>query len=100
MREVFAELRGRTAAKVWAAVRGKEWLALDTVYGPIDAPRLVDAARGRGLRVEVRPTDTISYLPHNTTTGVALLIEDDEEAAVIANRMLAEGVPVDREEID
>jgi hypothetical protein len=43
---------------------------------------------------------TISYLPHNTTTGVALLIEDDEEAAVIANRMLAEGVPVDREEID
>jgi len=100
MREVFAEFREPPAQEVWAVVRGKAAVTLASIFGPIDSPRLVDEAQRRGLRVEVLRSDTVSYLPHNTTTGAALVIENDAEAAEVATRMMVAGVPVDVEEVD
>jgi hypothetical protein len=100
LREVFDEFKERMAQDVWTLVRGKEVVTLTRVFGPIDASRLVGDAQGRGLRVEVQRSDRVGYLPHNTTTRMALLIEDDNEAAEVAKRMIAAGVPVDLEEVD
>jgi hypothetical protein len=99
MREVFDELQGQTADVVWAAARGKETVTLDGL-SPMDTPRLTQAARARGLRVEVHRTDTVSHLPYNDTTRAALVIEDDGLAAAVANRMLLAGVRVRSEEVD
>jgi hypothetical protein len=100
LREVFDELRGQTPQAVLTALKGKESVTLDTVFGPIDAARLVRAAENNGVRAEVCRTDIVSYGFQNKATGVALCVENVDEAAAIANRMTAQGVPVDHEEVD
>ncbi len=50
--------------------------------------------------MEVRRSDYVVYLPHNTETGIVALIEDADVAAEVAKRMIAAAVPVDLEEVD
>ena len=47
-----------------------------------------------GLQVEIDDVSRISYIPVDRTTGHALLIEDELEAAKVAESMIAAGVPV------
>jgi hypothetical protein len=43
---------------------------------------------------------TTHYLPVNELTNVACIIEDDADAEAVIGRMLREGVPVRRVEVD
>lgn len=56
--------------------------------------QLIEAAQGQGLDVVTMSASSVRYLPYDRTTGCAWLIEDDADAAAVAQSMLAEGVPV------
>ena len=77
-----------------AAVRHMELLVLDRLYSPTDAAQLAQAARDKGLRVEVRSADAVSHVPYNDRTKSALIIDDDALALAVVNRMLRESVSI------
>ena len=100
MREVFDELRGRSVQAVWADVVGKTHIPLAEVYSPVNAPSVVVAARRRGLRVDMQAIEIVHRIPVNRRTEQALIIESDELAARVVERMLAAGVPCEHVEVD
>ena len=55
---------------------------------------MIEAAQAQGLEVIAESASFVSYLPYDRTTGRAWVIEDDDEAAAVAQAMLQEGVPV------
>jgi hypothetical protein len=59
-----------------------------------EARRLIEAAEAQGLAVVAECASCVSYLPYDRTTGCLWLIENDAEAAAVAEAMLREGVPV------
>jgi hypothetical protein len=59
-----------------------------------EARRVIDAVKAQGLEVVAESASFVSYLPYDRTTGCAWPIEDDAEAAAVAQAMLREGVPV------
>ena len=65
------------AARNPAGTSGR--LELGKLPGP-EARRLSEDLQQAGLRVELRNTSRVSYLPLERTTGAALLIEDEGEA--------------------
>jgi hypothetical protein len=60
-----------------------------------DARGIMKMLQAEGLKFVARDASTISYLPEDKTLKSVLLIEDDVEAARIAEEMLAAGVPVE-----
>lgn len=56
--------------------------------------RLLENLNRAGLTTAVRNTSFVSYLPLDRTTNSAMLVEDDEEARELAERMIRAGVPV------
>jgi hypothetical protein len=60
-----------------------------------EAREIMKALRTQGLEFVAKNASTISYLPENRTLGLALLIEDETEAARTAEEMMAAGVPVE-----
>jgi hypothetical protein len=59
-----------------------------------EARSVIESAQAQGLEVVAESASFVSYLPYDRTTGCAWLIEDDAEAAAVAQAMLLEGVPV------
>ena len=100
MRDVFEEMRLQPADVIWAAVRDRELLVLDRLYSPTDALQLTQAARDRGLHVEVCSSDAVSHVPYNDRTRSALIIDDDALALAVVNRMRREGVSIRIAEVD
>jgi hypothetical protein len=100
LREVFDEFRDRPAQELWEELSGNGRIAIERVYSPKDVERVVDAATARGLKVELSARESIGYVPVNTHTQSALLIEDDELAREVAERMLAAGVACEIADVD
>lgn len=81
------------AARARAGTDGR--LALGELPGP-EPRRLSDDLRRAGLQAELRNTSAVTYLPLDRTTGAAWIVENDEEARRLAERMIQAGVPVER----
>src|SRR4051812_19237605 len=83
LRRCVAEFRQLppAAARNRAGTSGR--LELGELPGP-EGRRLSEDLQQAGLRVELRNTSRVSYLPLDRTTGAALLIEDEDEAQRLA----------------
>ena len=68
-------------------------------FGELHGPESEAIARRRcgvrGCGSSSRDTSRVGYLPHDRTTGDALLIEDDEEGRRLIEQMIEAGVPVE-----
>lgn len=74
---------------------------LDLGVHPLTASRrLAECLRREGLNVVEEDASSVDYLPYDKTSGVAWLIEDENDAKEIARRMLAAGVRVELIEVD
>lgn len=93
IRRCLPQFRHMPPASVRAAIGGSGTLPLGEMPTP-EARRLIEAARAEQLQVAAEDASFVSYLPLDRTTGCALVIEDDEESAAVAQEMLAAGVPV------
>jgi hypothetical protein len=93
VRRCLAQFRDTAPAAVRAAVGESGELPLGALPSP-EARQVIQAAEAEGLRVVAEGASFVSYLPFDRTTGCAWLIEDDAEAAAVAQAMLAAGVPV------
>jgi hypothetical protein len=81
-----------------AALRGQIGDSQELPLGKMPTPearRVIEAAQAQGLEVVAESASFVSHLPYDRTTGCAWLIEDDAEAAAVAQAMLQEGVPVE-----
>ena len=74
-------------------LRGQSTYALPHELGNIEMQQLVDTARELGLEVKAESIDRGGYLPVSSE-GHALIIEDDDIAAQVEERMIAAGVPI------
>ena len=79
LRGCMAEFRQLPLAEARNRAGTNGRLELGEIPGP-EARRLSEDLQQAGLRVELRNTSRVSYLPLERTTGAALLIEDEGEA--------------------
>jgi hypothetical protein len=93
VRRCLPQLRDMAPASLRDLIGDSGELRLGEMWTP-DARRLIEAAQRQGLEVSAEDASFISYLPYDRTTRCAWLIEDDAEAAAVAQAMLAAGVPV------
>ena len=93
LRKCLPQFRDMAPAAVRDAVGEAGVLLLGVPPSP-EARKLIRAAEAAGLQVVAEGASRVSYLPFDRTTGCAWLIEDDDEAAAVAQAMLAAGVPV------
>jgi hypothetical protein len=99
LRKLLDEFRNLPVSDVWQQLRGRSTFTLPREVGNIDMRELIDCARELGLNVTADSIDRGGYLPiHNDES--ALLIEDDEIAVQVAERMIAAGVPVTEVHVD
>jgi hypothetical protein len=66
----------------------------------LEARAIISRAQSLGLRADSTTCLRTSYVFENRTTGAVLLVEDDAQAAQLANEMIAAGVPVREVEVD
>jgi hypothetical protein len=93
LRRCVPRFRDMAPSSVRESIGDSAELSLGEMPGP-EARRWITAIEAEGLQVVAESASFISYLPVNRTTGSAWLIENDDEAAAIAQAMLAAGVPV------
>jgi hypothetical protein len=94
LRRCLPEFRNVPPTTARDRARQKGRLEFGELHGP-EARRLLGELRREGLRVELKTTSRVGYLPQDRTTGDALLIEDDVEARSLAEQMIESGVPVE-----
>ncbi len=93
IRRSLPEFRNMAPAAVRGRIGDSQQLSLGVLPTP-EARRVIESAQAEGLEVIAESASFVSYLPFDRTTGCAWLIEDDEEAAAVAQAMLEAGVPV------
>ena len=93
LRRCLPQLRDTAPAAVRAMIGNSGILALGVLPTP-EARQLIDRAQSEGLEVIGESASFVNYLPYDRTNGCAWLIEDDAEAAAVAQAMLAAGVPI------
>jgi hypothetical protein len=93
LRRCLPQFRHMAPATVRAQIGNSGVLTLGVLPTP-EARRLIETAQGEGLEIVAESASFVSFLPYDRTTGCAWLIEDDAEAAAVAQAMLAAGVPV------
>jgi hypothetical protein len=93
LRRCLPRVRDVAPAALRSQIRDCRELSLGEMPTP-EARRIIEAAQAQGLDVVAESASFVSYLPYDRTTGCAWLIEDDTEAAAVAQAMLQEGVPV------
>ena len=99
LKKLLDEFRDRPMSEVFQELRGQSTYTLSRTLGNIESRNLTEASRRLGLKVKADAIDRSSYLPVRAD-GLAMLIEDDEEAAEVARRMIAAGVPVIEAEVE
>ena len=99
LRKLLPALRAQPISNVVASLRGQSSYELPEELGNIDMRNLMDAAKTLGLETHAESIDRGGYLPVHTD-GSALIIEDDDESKLVAERMLAAGVPVTEIHVD
>lgn len=99
LRKLLPELRSTPISNVLDELRGRMSYDVPDELGNIDMRDLMDAANKLGLQPKAESIDRGGYLPVHTDGG-AMIIEDDDIAALVAERMLAAGVPVTEVHVD
>ncbi|GAB5517732.1 hypothetical protein [Rhodopirellula baltica] len=99
LRKLLPALRAQPISNVVASLRGQASYELPEELGNIDMRNLMDAANTLGLEPHAESIDRGGYLPVHAD-GSALLIENDDESKLVAERMLAAGVPVTEIHVD
>jgi hypothetical protein len=94
VRRSLPQFRDTPPAELRSAIAGAGSLFLGEMPTR-EAMRLVETARSAGLNVLAENVSFISYLPYDRTTGCVLLVEDDAEARIVAEAMIAAGAPVE-----
>jgi hypothetical protein len=98
VRTLMPELRDVSPAEIRARVRDGE---LDLgEHGQIIGTRLIAAAKKLGLRLTVETDEIVRHEFFNRTRNVTLHVDDADEAARVAEEMVAAGVPMTFVEID
>ena len=99
LRKLLPDLRAQPISDVVGNLRGQTEFKLPNELGNIAMRNLVDAAKKMGLQPDTEPIDNGGYLPVHSD-GSAMIIEDDNVAALVAERMRAAGVPVTEIHVD
>lgn len=98
LRQLVPSFGALTAREAMAQLRGKSVFDLPEPLGNIETRSLVEQARALGLETEVEVEERSTFLP--IRDGEVLIIEIDELARRVGERMKAEGLPVDLIEED
>jgi hypothetical protein len=93
VRKLSPELARLTVTEVIARVARRPRLVIGT-YGTIETWRLQEAAAALGLRLELASKQTVSYLPMNEKTGMAVIISDAEVARRVGEEARARGIAI------
>jgi len=64
-----------------------------------EAIHVANECKKAGLNVTLQDESYTSYLPFNSKTGMALIIEDDDQAQRVCKRMLENGIPITEIEV-
>ncbi len=99
MRILLDEFRNIPAVDVWRRLRGCASYTAANEQGNIDSRSLIDAALNLGLSARAEPIDRGGYIPVSPD-GTALVIEDDEIAGQVTQKMIAAGIPVEIVHVD
>jgi len=99
LRRLLDEFRDRPMHEVWNQLRGSESYTIPRDFTNLEMRSLVERAERAGLTVTLDGEQRGGYLPISADGG-ALIIEDDELAKAVAEKMIAAGVPVEHEHID
>ena len=99
LRKLLASLCSKPISQVLAQLRGQAAYELPNELGNIEMRNLMDTARELGLQPNAESIDRGGYLPVHSD-GSAMIIEDDAESALVAEQMLAAGVPVTEIHVD
>ena len=99
LRKLLPAFRAQPISQVLAHLRGQTAYELPDELGNIDMRNLMDSASELGLQPNAEPVDRGGYLPVHSD-GSAMIIEDDDESALVAEQMLAAGVPVTEIHVD
>src|SRR5262249_10144526 len=93
LRRCLPQFRDVAPATLRSQIGDARQLSLGEMPTP-EARRVIEAVQAQGLAVVAESASFVSYLPYDRTSGCAWLIEDDAEAAAVAQAMLREGVPI------
>src|SRR5262245_62074562 len=93
LRRCLPQFRDIAPATLRSQIGDSRQLSLGELPGP-EARSVIEAVQAQGFDVVAESASFLSYLPYDRTTGCAWLIEDETEAAAVAQAMLQEGVPV------
>jgi hypothetical protein len=93
LRRCLPQFRDVAPATLRSRIGDSRQLSLGEMPTP-EARSVIEAVQAQGLEVVAESESFVSYLPYDRTTGCAWLIEDDAEAAAVAQAMLQEGVPI------
>ena len=99
LRKLLPALRAQPLSQVLAELRGQSVYEMPDELGNIDMRNLMDAANKLGLQPNAESIDRGGYLPVHTG-GNAMIIEYDDVAARVAEKMLAAGIAVTEVHVD
>ena len=93
LRQISPAHRNTPVAALKASLSDTPNLSLGD-FSAYQAHELAAAARQHGLQVQLNDRTEISYLPVHKRTGDALIIEDDQLARAVTERMINAGVTI------
>jgi hypothetical protein len=94
VRRVVPDFQNKPPAEALARMGDGGRLEVDELPGP-EARRMAAALQAAGVRVTVRNTSRVTYLPVDLDTRQAMLVEDEQVAEQLAHEMIRAGVPVE-----
>jgi hypothetical protein len=99
IRKILDEFRDTSIGEVWREFRSRSSFTLGRELGNLEMRCLVEAAKRVGLHVEIESIDRSSSIPISFD-GSGLIIEDDDTAHLVAQKMIEAGVPIDEAHVD
>ncbi|MCE9556974.1 MAG: hypothetical protein K8T91_26810 [Planctomycetes bacterium] len=99
LRKILNELRDVPPEQVWRQLQSSPSYEYPEDLGNIESCELVNAAQSVGLAATAKSVDRGGYLPI-AADGSAMIIEDDELAEQVTQKMIASGVPIEQMEVD
>ncbi len=99
LRQFDDDLRNVPASNLWEQLRDLACYTLASEFSNIDINAKMKRGSELGLHCECVCVDCSGYLPVDVN-GFAMIIEDDNEAKQVTQRMLDAGVPVVQTHVD
>src|SRR5579872_1257658 len=94
VRDCFHQFRDKPPKDIKAMIADRGELPVGIVAGR-QVHWIKDKVAKLGLKLIVEDASYVSHLPFDRTTNCVWLIEDSKEAKIIAEKMIASGVPIE-----